>query len=219
MAENPSGSGNRMLERIAAILDAVESGPATATELARRTDLSVSTAHRLALSLTEYEFLSRDAEGRFARGARFLRSSLETTATPILAALRDRTQETSQLWVRSGDDRLCVASVDSPHMLRATLPVGDRQALPAGSPGRLLARDAEAWEQIARTGWVESVGARTPGLGSVSAPVTVDGELIGAVCVAAPLARVTKSPGEDFGAAAVAAAEHLARALTDAQPR
>ncbi|MGD6979953.1 MULTISPECIES: IclR family transcriptional regulator [Citricoccus] len=207
------GGGNRMLERVAAILDAVEAGPASASDIARRTELSVSTVHRLALSMAELEFLRRDPDGRFRRGGRFVRSALENAALPILTALRDRTGETSQLWVRRGGDRLCLASVDSTHTLRATLPPGTRQPLPAGSAGRLLAAEDEALASVRERGWVESVGMRTPGLGSVSAPVTVRGELLGAVCVAVPLARVVGSPGEDFGPLTVEAAEHLAEVM------
>ncbi|NUL47380.1 helix-turn-helix domain-containing protein [Cellulosimicrobium funkei] len=203
------GGGNRMLERVAAILDAVETGPASASGIARRTELSVSTVHRLALSMTELEFLRRDSDGRFRRGARFVRSALENAAMPILTSLREETDETAQLWIRRGGDRLCLGSVDSSHTLRATLPPGTRQPLPAGSAGRLLALEEDAWEQIRERGWVESVGRRTPGLGSVSAPVTVGGHLIGAVCVAVPLARVAVSPGEDFGEQTVLAADRL----------
>jgi DNA-binding IclR family transcriptional regulator len=213
MATEANGGGNRMLERVAAILDAVDVHPVSASEIARRTGLSVSTVHRLALSMVEYEFLRRDSDGRFRTGQRFVRSALENAALPILARLRDTTAETSQLWVRHGGDRLCLATADSTHTLRATLPVGTRQPLPAGSAGRLLAHEDEAWAQIERHGWVESVGMRTPGLGSVSAPVTVAGELVGAVCVAVPLARVQDSPGADFGEATAAAAHQLAEVL------
>lgn len=212
MASNESG-GNRVLERVAAILDAIESRPASASDIARRTELSVSTVHRLALSMTDLEFLRRDSDGRFRRGARFVRSALENAAMPILAELRDDTGETSQLWVRRGEDRLCLATVDSTHTLRAALPAGTRQPLPAGSAGRLLAHEEEAWAQIERNGWVESMGRRTPGLGSVSAPVTVAGELVGAICVAVPLARVEGSPGADFGEHAVRAAARLGDAM------
>ncbi|MEG2579042.1 MAG: helix-turn-helix domain-containing protein, partial [Glutamicibacter sp.] len=38
---------NRQLERICQLLDALEFGDATASELARQTGLSTSTAHRL----------------------------------------------------------------------------------------------------------------------------------------------------------------------------
>lgn len=203
------GGGNRMLERVAAILDAVETGPASASEIARQTELSVSTVHRLALSMTDLEFLRRDPDGRFRRGARFVRSALENAALPILTELRDHTGETTQLWVRRGDERVCLASAEGTQVLRATLPVGARVPLPLGSSGRLLAREDEAWEEITRTGWTQTIAGRTPGLGSVSAPVTVGGELVGAVCLIVPLARVRNTPGEDFGEHTVAAAARL----------
>src|SRR4051812_46779336 len=62
-------------------------------------------------------------------------------------------------------------------------------------------------------GWAETVSTRTPGLGSVSAPVMLDDEPIGAVCVVAPLPRMTGSPGETFGKQVLAAAADIARRL------
>ena len=214
--EQTEGNGsNRTLERAAAILDAVGPGSISASEIARRTGLSVSTAHRLALSLADYGFLSRDAAGGFRMGQRFVRSALENAAAPVLADLRQSTGETAQLWVRRGGERVCLLSVDSPHELRATLPVGASLPLPAGSSGLLLAGDEAALAHVAEQGWVESVGLRTPGLGSVSAPVFRDGATIAAVCLAVPLARVRESPGLDYGKQAVAAARRIAEAMAD----
>ncbi|GAB3556560.1 IclR family transcriptional regulator domain-containing protein [Spelaeicoccus albus] len=137
-----------MLERIAAILEAVDIGPATASDIARRTELSVSTVHRLALLMADFEFLRRDSDGRFRKGGRFFRSALENTALPILTELRDLAQESSQLSVRRGDERLCVASAEGTQILRAALPVGSRLPLSHGSSGRLLARDDNAWDEV-----------------------------------------------------------------------
>ncbi|EMY32894.1 IclR family transcriptional regulator [Arthrobacter crystallopoietes BAB-32] len=202
-----------MLARIAAILDAVEGSAASASELARRSGLSVSTAHRLALSLVEYGFLRRTQGGDFQLGHRFVRTALENAALPVLTRLRDETGETAQLWLRRGDDRICALSVDSQQELKATLPVGARVALPAGSSGGILARVPEALEELERHGWVESVAKRTPGLGSVSVPVESGGQLIAAVCLAVPLTRVQASPGKDFGEQVRAAAERIGSEL------
>lgn len=198
-----------MLARIVSILDAVEGSAASATELARRSGLSVSTAHRLALSMVEYGFLRRTESGDFQLGHRFVRTALESAALPVLTGLRDATGETAQLWLRRGDERICALSVDSQQELKATLPVGARLALPAGSSGRLLARQPDALEELEREGWVESVARRTPGLGSVSAPVMARGDLIATVCLAVPLTRVQESPGRDFGGQVRAAAERI----------
>lgn len=207
-----SSSSNRTLDRVALILDALDVSSCSASELARRTGLSVSTVHRLALSMTEHGFLRRDSDGLFRMGQRFVRSALEAAALPVLRELQRKTGETAQLWVRRGNHRLCLATVDSAHELRAALPLGARLELPAGSAGRILARDASAWAEIAERGWSDAESDRTPGLGSVSAPVIVGEQLVGAVCLALPLVRVTVSPGDDFGAAVVAAARDIASA-------
>jgi DNA-binding IclR family transcriptional regulator len=201
--------GNRTLERAAAILDAVGPASVTASELARRTGLSVSTTHRLALSMVEYGFLRRADSGSFRLGHRFVRTTLESSALPVLEELRETTGETAQLWIRRGNERVCVLSADSRHELRATLPPGSRLQLPAGSSGRLLAGETDALRELETGGWVESVGMRTPGLGSVSAPVRTQGNIVAAICLAMPLARVAHSPGADFGDAVLRAAQRV----------
>jgi DNA-binding IclR family transcriptional regulator len=212
MAESATTS-NRMLERVAMVLDAVDGSSASASELARRTGLSVSTVHRLALSMAEYGFLRRIDDGDFKLGHRFVRTALESIATPILTELRNATGETTQLWIRRGEKRICRVSVDSQHELKATLPAGSILELPNGSSGRLLANDPEALESVAEHGWVESVGRRTPGLGSVSAPVLLRGQMIATLCLAVPLIRVAASPGRDFGEKIVSAARLIGAEL------
>lgn len=213
MPSSESPSNNRTLERVAAILDTVDRAAVSASELSRRTGLSVSTAHRLALSMVEYGFLRRTESGDFRLGQRFVRTAMEAAAAPVLDQLRTTTGETAQLWVRRADERVCTLSLDSTQELRATLPPGSRLPLPAGSSGRLLAEEPGALEELAGHGWVESVGLRTPGLGSVSAPVLLHEKIVAAVCLAMPLARVRVSPGADFGATVAEAARHVGEEL------
>ena len=204
-----------MLARIASLLDAVETEALSASELARRSGLSISTAHRLALSMAEHGFLRRTDSGDFRLGQRFVLNQMEQAALPRLTELNRATRETVQLWVRRGDERVCLLSVDSDQELKATLPQGTRLPLPEGSSGRLLAEDEEALASVERNGWVESSGRRTPGLGSVSAPVIVNGRMIASVCLAAPLSRIRESPGKDFGDAVAAAARKISLELDD----
>lgn len=209
MEPRESNGGNRMLERVAALLDVVEAAPSSASELARRTGLSVSTAHRLALAMVEHDLLRRTDSGDFELGSRFRRTALEKAAISTVRELRDRTGESVQLWVRRGDDRVCVLSMDSPHELRVALPVGSRLALPDGSAGRVLAGGKTLQRELSGTGWLESVGRRTEGLGSVSAPVYEDDTVIAALCLALPLSRVHLSPGRDYGDEVVAASRQI----------
>lgn len=204
---------NRTLERAAAVLDAVEAGSKLATQIARETGLSLSTTHRLALAMVETEFLSRYEDATFGLGRRMVQSERDALSYAPLWRLSADVGESVQLWVRSGDERVCRISIDAPHELRVTLPVGSRLALPAGSAGGILAEEPEAMDSIARHGWFESEGRRVSGVGSVSAPIVVDGRTVGVVCVAAPLHRVVESMGQDFGAATVRTAEEIAAEL------
>jgi DNA-binding IclR family transcriptional regulator len=215
MPPTEQNGSNRTLERAAAILDAVGRSAVSGSELSRRTGLSLSTAHRLALQMVDYGFLRRIEDGTFRLGQRFVRSALENAALPVLHELRDSTGETAQLWVRRGDERVCLLSADSRHELRATLPPGSRLPLPAGSSGRLLAADDEVLAELASTGWIESVGSRTPGLGSISVPVQTGEGIIAAVCLAMPLALVSGSPGQDHGAVVVRAARRIEEAVRE----
>ncbi|MFD2757153.1 IclR family transcriptional regulator [Gulosibacter faecalis] len=202
---------NRSLVRAAAILDAVEDAPRTASEIARRIEVSVSATHRLATDMVELGFLRRTPEGKYLLGRRFNKATIGEAARPLLTKLRDETGETLQLWVRQGSYRVCVTSVESRHELRATLPELSRLRLPDGSAGAILGASAEGQKSLKAHGWVESIGARTPGLSSVSAPVYVEGEVLGALCLALPIARLESTPGEQFGDALIECAAELSR--------
>ena len=210
-AQPGEGVKNQMLERVTAILDAVGSETLTATEIAHRTGLSKSTAHRVAQSMEAYGFLAKHPGGGYSIGRRLLSLPLQSLAGSYLSALRDETGETAQLWVRQGDKRLCIDSFDSHHRLRITAEPGLMYPL-HGSAGKVLASENLA-ETLGDRGWVESVEERTPGLSSVSAPVMRHGAVIAAVCLAVPMARIDKSPGQDHGAAVVRTAQSIAEAL------
>ena len=167
----------------------------TASELARHLGLSVPTTHRLVGSMIAHALLSRDDDGRLQLGARFSSPYLEQVCTPVLIGLQQETGETAQLWVRRGEHRLCLASIDSPAELRASVPVGTLLPLEAGgSAAKVLT------EPVTKPGWAESVSQRTPGLCSVSAPVRrPSGDTVAAVCLSAPVIRVDEDgPGTTY---------------------
>jgi DNA-binding IclR family transcriptional regulator len=172
--------------------------------------MTLSTAHRLAMALAAHGLLRRDPEGLFHLGQRFTTSSLVEVAMPVLDQVTAETGESAQLWVRRGDVRVVVASTESQLELRAVLPVGSQLPLSAGGSAALVLSGDVAGDG---PGWVESVSQRTAGIGSVSAPVRQHGEVIAAVCLPAPLARVQPGPGAVHGERVVAAARQIERAL------
>jgi DNA-binding IclR family transcriptional regulator len=203
-------SGIGVLDKAVSVLDAVEAGPLSLAGLVEATGLSRATAHRLAVALEVHGLLQRDDGGRFALGPRLTGGDLAGLARPALEALRDRTGESAQLYVRRGDRRLCVASLESPHGLRTIVPVGASLPLDVGSAGRILRGDPGSAER----GWAESVEEREPGVASVSAPVRDGaGRVIAAVSVSGPIGRTTRAPGRRYAAAVVEAAVAVGEAV------
>src|SRR5690349_13774600 len=131
-------TGVGVLDKAVAVLDAVERGPRSLPELVAATGLPRATAHRLALALSAHGLAGRDADGRFVLGPRFTAARIAEAARPALAALRELTGESVQLYVRRGGQRLCVASLDSPNELRTSVPVGALLPLDRGSAGAVL---------------------------------------------------------------------------------
>ncbi len=220
MRQSVSGVG--VVDKSVAVLEAVAAsgGSASLAELVTVTGISRATTHRLAVALEAHGLLRRDEAGRFALGLRLVGLGhaaaagwpIAELARPALEALRHETGESAQLYVRDGDQRVCVVSLESAHELRTIVPEGMRLPLAVGSAGRLLSGEA------APAGWTASVEERAPGVASVSAPV-IDprtGALLAAVGISGPLGRLGTDPGARFGKAVAAAAARVAASLAPA---
>jgi DNA-binding IclR family transcriptional regulator len=209
-------SGVGVIDKSMAVLAALRAGPLDLAALQAATGLPRATAHRLASALEAHHLVRRDPSGRFCLGLELValgRSAAEqfgvaAVAMPVLAALRDDTGESVQLFVREDGMRRCVVSMQSPHGLRWIVPEGSLLPLDAGSAGRVLSHPAPAGT------WVQSVEERERGVASVSAPV-VDGSgaVVAAVSVSGPIERMSRQPGKRFGAAVVAAGLAISTAL------
>lgn len=202
-----------VLDKAMGVLAAVEEAPRSLAELVGATGLSRPTAHRLAVALEVHGLLRRDDDGRFCLGLRLIGLGHEAAeAVPVWAAARpallwlhEQTGESVQLFVRDGDARVCVESIESARELRTIVPVGARLPLTAGSAGRVLAGAALPW--------VQSVAEREAGVASVSAPVRgAAGGVRAAVSVSGPIQRLTRKPGAKYGPVVAEAARRIEQA-------
>src|SRR6266581_2353336 len=131
-------SGVGVLDKAIVILAACVDG-ASLAELVERTKLPRATAHRLAQALEIHRMLVRDQQGRWRPGPRLGELAnaapdvLLSAAEPMLAALRDTTGESAQLYLRRADERICVAAAERASGLRDTVPVGSVLPMTAGS--------------------------------------------------------------------------------------
>ncbi|MBI3687034.1 MAG: IclR family transcriptional regulator [Actinobacteria bacterium] len=229
-------SGIGVLDKAMSVLVAVASEPGSLADLVERTGLPRATAHRLAVALEIHRLLVRDDSGRWSPGpalselARGAPDTLLATATPVLVRLRDETGESTQLYRRDRDVRICVAAEERAHGLRDTVPVGARLPMTAGSAAQVLIAWADPADaanlltharfttrtvaEVRRRGWAYSVGEREDGVASVSAPIfDHGGGLVAAISVSGPIGRLGRRPGQRLSPAVVAAGRALSRRL------
>ena len=197
------------------ILQALASRPLDLAGLQTATGLPRATAHRLAVHLEQHHLVRRDDRGRFCLGFGLIALGraaeaafpLADLARPALAALRDATGESVQLFVRDGEARRCVVSLQSRHALQWIVPDGALLPLEVGSAGKILRGEGSG-------GVAQSVEEREPGVASVSAAVCdASGSVVAAVSVSGPLERLGRSPARRVGAAIRAAADEVSRLI------
>ncbi|MDP9362985.1 MAG: IclR family transcriptional regulator [Chloroflexota bacterium] len=150
-------------DRAVAILDAftADRPELGVSEIARRTGLSRSTAHRLLSSLQHHELVQQVPGSRdYALGPRVLRlaqaalagANLPAMARPAMTRLRDQHDETVGLHLpQGGFGRIVVDQVESRQPLRRTYTdVGHLIPVHQGAPGKVLLafRPAELREEV-----------------------------------------------------------------------
>ena len=228
-------TGVGVLDRCVALLDLLADGPRTLRSLSAASRLPRPTAHRLLVALEAHRLVARDTSGAFRLGPRLTELAavtgpeldLASVAGPVLDWLHRATGESVQLYVRSGEHRLCIAARDAGTGLRDSVPVGALLPMAAGSGGKVLlawsgeAGDAEGAHegaQIRDLGWAASVAEREPGVASVSAPVFRGGVLLGALCVSGPVSRLSEAPGLRLSQPVTHAAAQLSALLAEPAP-
>lgn len=121
----------------------------TTSEIARRCDLPVATAHRLLAALQRLEVVTRDPDTkRFRLGMTAFRLGerarqaidLRAIALPVLTRLAEETGETALLTVLSDarDHSLCLERIESAQPLRLSVQPGRMLPLHAGASQKVL---------------------------------------------------------------------------------
>jgi len=226
-------TGVGVLDRAVDVLDAVEGGARSFTTIAEATGLTKPTAHRMIAALQAHGFLMHVGGVGYALGPRLLNLAttalrelpLRQLARPALEQLARTTGESTQLYVRHGDRRICVDAVESDNELRTIVQVGASLPLGRGSAGKVfLAWGPPSDEDIEdirqsiattrRRGWADSYGEREAGVASVSAPIFGPNEqLLAAISVSGPRSRLAPLQAKRYGPAVVEAATQVERLL------
>ncbi|MCG8632486.1 MAG: IclR family transcriptional regulator [Desulfobacterales bacterium] len=149
-------------------------------------------------------------------------NNLTGTGRRFMENVAQETRETVHLNIIEGSLRICIDVIESPKVLKAGMPIGNHSPLYAGASAKcLLAFSSpefrkeyfktaqispltgntivdrkqltEELARIRRQGYAASLGERTPGLGSLSAPVfDYRGEILASLSLAIPEIRITR---------------------------
>ena len=141
-------SGSQSVERALAVLQHIAQADddVGVSEIAIRTGLSISTAHRLIQALRGAGLVSQDERteryhlgpGAVALGRRAEARLGFDRLLPHLRTLGAKTGESISLGTRVGTEMLVVLHVDSPHPLRFDLAPGTRAPIHASAIGKVL---------------------------------------------------------------------------------
>ena len=247
-------SETQTLTRAVAILDCFNADHPQlgVREIARHLEMSRSTVGRLLATLCSAGVLSQDpATRRYLMGPKVLTWSAVYTgggldirekARPMLEELHRLTNETVNLYVLDGTERVCLEWIESPQYVRVVVRPGERMPLHAGSAGKailafappdlikqVLARRLERMTRntitnrqkllkelacIRACGYAISRGERFEDALGLAAPVfDASGKVIAALNVAGPNMRFTDTEVDKFAPTIMQLAAQISQAL------
>lgn len=206
--ENKSNSKVGVLDKIVKILSSISKKDSNLSEIMEETKLPRATTHRLLLALEHHHLITHTKQG-YSLGSQLIEwsessklSMLIKITRPILINLCHVTNESTQLYMREGNDRVCLISIEPKEGLKNTVPVGARLPLNVGSAGKIISAwenleiDVTEKEEILKQGWAQSIAERENGVASVSAPILKNKGLLGVISISGPISRLGEEPGK-----------------------
>jgi len=140
--------GTKTLKRALDILDLYISGSTELGigEISRKLNVGRSTAVRYMFTLKEYNIVKKSAKSKYCLGGKIMKLAniflstidIKTVAMPYLEELSEITGEAVNIYVRNGNERVCLIAVNSSHFVRGNDFEGQFGPLHAGAPGKLL---------------------------------------------------------------------------------
>jgi len=199
------GGARRVVAVLEAFLDGVPD--LGVTELSRRLDCSKSVVHRILAALTERGFVVADpATHRYRLGPNARRlgdvasehQDLGAQALPHLRRIRERTGETATFSARRGAVRVYVEQVESRHVVRQTVRLGEEAPLHLGASGKAILAF------LPESAWPSGAGGAALGHAHVNPARSVRGrrQILGEPLVALATPRVAPpiaQRGQQFG--------------------
>lgn len=215
---------NRALSILMAFENSVEG--MSLAELSTATGLYHSTILRLCDSLLHFGFLVRLEDGRFKLGSTpfFLGMLYQESfrlwdhAAPVLRELVRVTKETAAIYIRDGDERVCLHRMTQPRSVLMHVREGERVELHKGAAGKIMLAFAgepgPEFDAIRKAHYALSLAERRSESIGLACPVFgVRQKLICSLSLGMPLFRLNRQVFESSLPLVMQAAADLTRRL------
>lgn len=215
---------NRALSILMAFEDSVEG--LSLAELATATGLYHSTILRICESLENYGFLNRLEDGRFMLGSTpfYLGMLYQDSfriwdyAAPVLRDLVRTTKETAAIYIRDGNDRVCLHRMSQPRSVRMSVREGERVELDKGAAGKVLlafsGEKGKKFDIVRESHYAVSLSERLSETAAIACPVFgVRQKLICSISLGLPLFRFNREVFEEFLPLVMQAAKGMTKKL------
>ncbi|MFE4712488.1 MULTISPECIES: IclR family transcriptional regulator [Paenibacillus] len=241
-------NGTQTLSRALDILFALseESGTLTVSEIAQKVSIPESTTYRFLQTLEQNGIIERRGKNQIGLGLRILdlarslnmqfQRDLLPLALPIMEELTEKVQETSILFVRTGNNAVCIQNVKSRGLIQFSIDNGRILPLHMGASGKcilafesakvterilqLLSSDKEREGLIAELATIReqnysiTKGEVDPDVYAIAAPITDgQGPVIASLAVAGPSFRCSNEQDKTNIEAVTKAAAELSRRM------
>ncbi len=219
-AEPGVAAVNRALTILKAFENSVEG--MTLTDLMNVTDFHHSTILRLCESLEHFGFLKRIQDGRYMLGpmpfylGAIYQSSfhLRDYALPVLRQLVKETEETAAIYIREGDERVCLHRLELQRSVRVHVREGERFPLEVGAAGKIIqafsANPPAESVGVRKVRFAVSIGERDAESAAISCPVFDSGkQFVCAISLGIPRYRFNATVFAEYLPALMAACSQL----------
>lgn len=194
--------GVQAVERALSVLDAfiASGGSHSLTELAKTTNLVKPTVLRSLVSLENFGYVIRTANGRYELAGKTQELAaayakvfkIGDRVLPVLRELAQATGESASFHIRENDQRLCLFRVESPQTVRDVPDTAGLKSIDQTATGRVLAETRHPSAGDKQRIVYASHGINDSQIASLSTPVFgFDSNLVGALTVSGPVTRFT----------------------------
>lgn len=251
--DDPLANAEPLIATVTAILETLASSPddLDPIQIAARTGHSQHTVDRLLPILASHNYVTGGTRaGTFRLGLDLFRLGstaqhrlvLRQRSRAIMHNLADATEETVSLFIRYGNEALCISRVEGKHVQALSMEVGSTLPLYTGAASRVLlaalpddrvedilsgklrqltrfseinpARLREIVAEIRHQGYAISDEDVTLGVAAISAPIYgAEAEVVGAITISGITQRLTRDRMPILVAQVMNAAARISRAM------